>query len=456
MAAAIDPNLLVPPWLREIIGKVYLDKLKVLDSNFGTLDENWIDEYRVYYSKLDANPSAIRLFYGKPKSSSNESKSNSIFGFVNVTPYRGTTKFSEMYLPPPSTLNSNGKKNEVFVTCILPYSKYGYNVQCVPFISPDGVISICLHGSIWILLQHLSVFSKGVVKGLTLPEIQKLASGNYFSDGIGLSFPNKAVRIIKMSDCGVFNLDSTRRIDRPEKRYTEKEMERILYSYIESRLPVVLGVDANKLPWWSKSSKSKNPRYHAIVCIGHTMKRGKIDGYVFHDQSTFPYQILATKQLLKAWKLPESGSDSGKYTMQAVVGVPPAVTIRYEIAEIVASKVFKILKSNKELKRRIGLRPSLIRRAQVEKFLGQNKALEKVKSKINIPSWVWAFFFFYTPSQRIEGKCTGFFMLDATTSMALPPTFAIISIEKTVYLIDKERKSRRFVIEGDELIEKTS
>lgn len=455
---AIDPNDLAPPKLKRIIRKVYLNQIKASNFHLGALDENWVDEYRVYYNTQWLTQYAIRLFYSKPKS-------NSIFGFVNVTPGRKLINFSEMYLPPPPHLSD---EKGAFVTCILPYNKYGYGIKCVPFISPDKVISTCLHGAIWVLLQHFSTFSRRIVRGLTLPEIQKLSSGNYFCDGTGLLFPAIAERIIKMSKCGAFVLDSSSHIDRSKKEYTEKEMEGILYAYVESGLPVILGVDANKLEWWDKSTKSKSVRGHAIICIGHTMKKGKIDGYIFHDQSVLPYQTLSTKKLLKAWKVPrgEKYSLFGKHIMQAIVGVPPNVTVRYEIAQIAASMVVKILKPRKELKKIIGLRPILRSAARVEALLSNQKVLEKIKSMINIPLWNWVFLVIRSPEQRMAKTCSGFFIFDATTlipheikklSARIPVLPAVVALvfEKTVYLVDKERKLRKFVIEGEKLKEIT-
>jgi hypothetical protein len=447
------------PRLKNIIETVYQNSIETWKYERGALDENWVDECDVYYNRF-SSPEAIRVFYREPKS-------ESVFGLVNLTPRRELYEFSEMYFKPPLRF----QKQKRYVTCKLQHSIYGLRIDCVPFIMPDNVVSVCMHGAIWIVLQHLNKLSKGHVKKLTLPEIQKLACGHSFCDGEGLNF-NQAKRIIKMCDCEAVSIDNRRPAYPFKERYTEQDMERILYAHVESALPVILGVDANKLKWWGRVNRREMPGYHAIVCIGHTMKGGKIDGYIFHDESAFPYQILKTKELFKAWKVPTPKlKESGEYffdrrhpVMQAVVGVPPRVKIKYEIAELAAFLAIEGLIKNKELKKRPGLRPVLMSGTEIDAFLKQNN-LQKIKSKMDIPSWSWAFFISSTKIERVSEKYSGLILVDAT-SFPLPDKNAPISdiykmpfgvilriVGDNVYLKDTKGRFRNFVIKNGKLIE---
>jgi hypothetical protein len=297
---------------------------------------------------------------------------------------------------------------------------------------------------------------------MTLPEIQRLGTGHYFCDGAGLRLPATATRIIKMSGGGAFEIANTRNIDSSKKGYTDKEMEGILYAYIESHLPVILGVDANKLEWWKERKKSKES-FHAILCIGHTMKNDKINGYIFHDESAYPYQKLTTAGLLKAWRVPENYSLMKKPIRYAVVGVPPNVTVNYEIARVAASLLVRILESGRKLKNIFGLRPILLSKEQMVAILEKNK-LKEIESIMKLPNWSWVFMILTKSTQRLSGECYGFFIFDATTLiphkvgksepkvLLLPPT-VLVTVGNDIYVVDREGKPRKFIFENGKLTE---
>jgi hypothetical protein len=94
-----------------------------------------------------------------------------------------------------------------------------------------------------------------------------------------------------------------------------------LYAYVESGLPVILGVDTAKLDWWDHYIHS----YHSIVAIGHTMQDNKIDGFIFHDESRLPYQTLKKDDLLEAWC--KNGEEN--HVREMLVAVPPEVNLPF-------------------------------------------------------------------------------------------------------------------------------
>jgi hypothetical protein len=439
-----------PERLKYILTNTFRNRLKQKEVQFGALDENWVDEHRIFYHEFSFKD-AIRVIL--------EDRDGTYSGYVNITPNRKISGFSEVYLSPPKHMRM---KNRAFVTCSLPYNRYGQKeVECVPFITPDSYMSVCMQASIWIALQHLSVLSGGNVKSRSLPDIQNLAKGHHFCDGVGLLFSH-AERILKTSGSGAFLIDNRHGI--LGGRISEEMMERILYAYVESRLPVILGVDANKLPWWEDPREGETPRYHSIVCIGHTMKRGKVDGYIFHDESILPYQKLSSEELFEAWKVPkEKIRESGIVTldldepiMQAVVGVPPSVTIPYEIAELVAMAITDSLQDQRLIPRTIaGLRPSLVTRDALETLFEGNPALLSARQKINLPSWIWIFGISSTRRQRMRGGGVGLIVLDARKNEVTDPRELTVFVmaKNYIYLINKENnRPEEYLIQDDILV----
>jgi len=68
----------------------------------------------------------------------------------------------------------------------------------------------------------------------TIPEIQQLASGRHYADWEGLKL-TAASRILSMSGCNSFYYNSI------DMKLEPEQMVNILYAYIESGLPEIIG-----------------------------------------------------------------------------------------------------------------------------------------------------------------------------------------------------------------------
>ena len=176
-----------------------------------------------------------------------------------------------------------------YVKCLGQHNAYGETVACVPFVMPESIFGMCIHASIWICLKIL--VNQGMINDvLTIPEVQTLASGRPYTDKQGLLFV-QASRLLRMCRTSAFYINNK------EENLTDDEMIMQLYAYVESRLPVIIGVDVANITWW----KTLRHGYHSMVVIGHTLKDNKVDGFIVHDESSLPYQVMTKQELLTAW-----------------------------------------------------------------------------------------------------------------------------------------------------------
>lgn len=302
-------NIETDPFLSKINSSTYNGNLKIQKVIVGAFDRNWIKEYEHFYSKQPfATPYVKRIFLKDGKSK----------GFCHIRSISDSSRLSETYLSPPNHMTA---RNKYYLKCLGKYSEYGHKIKCVPYIMPETVFGMCIHASIWICLKILENMSNGEVKIIDIPKIQTLATGHPFTDKEGLPF-RKTTRMLRMCNTNAFYISNVNQ----NNRFSDDEMLSIIYAYVESGLPVIIGADTKKLPWCGTSESE----YHTIVAIGHTMNNDDVDGFIFHDESFLPYQVLTNQQLLDAWRVPLQHTE-GAIRREAVVAVPPIVNSPYEL-----------------------------------------------------------------------------------------------------------------------------
>lgn len=127
-----------------------------------------------------------------------------------------------------------------------------------------------------------------------------------------------------MNSCEAFIYDNYK------MSLTDDEMKNIVYTYVESGFPVIIGIDVSKASWWD----GNQPDYHSIVLIEHTMndKTGEINGFIVHDESRFPYILVYEDELFRCWDIPDNvkenaGISKNTKIRTAVVGVPPVIGV---------------------------------------------------------------------------------------------------------------------------------
>lgn len=397
------------------------------------MDENWHQEYaHLYNTNPNIKPYVKRLILSH--------------GICNLRPifprdprnHRSlSSNISETYLAPPPNMD---EKNNCFIKCLGNYDAYGTSVTCVPYIMPNPYFGVCIQAAVWICFKILEEKSGRIVSAYSIPKIQEMATGHPFSDSVGLVFPH-VNRIFQMNCCQSFIYNSFR------MNLTDEEMINIIYAYVESKLPVIIGVDVSKLKWWDHA----RPGYHAIVLIGHTIDKrtGKINGFIVHDESKYPYLKISRNELLKAWDIPERNKSSRREKHRvAVVGTPPGVIFGYESA--LEQRVFldflyqRGIIKNKDF----ALWPKLYDRIS---FLRWWKRLEFKQPKFRkfaddrlkktqLSDYVWALRLFESEKKRLERplEFDGLLLVDATKTGKL--LFLTIENQCVLYFSEKDQK----------------
>jgi hypothetical protein len=428
------------PHLDAILTKVYSGNLKLTKIVDGAHDVNWTKEHELFYSEQPkSQPFVKRLFFKDGKKS---------YGFVHLRPVSDCSKVTETYLIPPKEMNNH---NTHFIKCLSKYSEYGENVECVPFIMPETILGMCAHGSIWICLKILENKSTGKTKARNIPFIQTLATGRPFADHDGLFFVQIA-RLLRMCNCNSFYTVNK------EHKLSDEQMLFAIYSYVESGIPVIIGVDVKDLNWWGRTESS----YHSIVVIGHTMNEHGINGFIIHDESTYPYQVLTNDDLLKALHITNDNKKKDR-TREFVVAVPPEVGLSFEIVFkefadgfLPALDALNLIDWNKYNIESV--RPMLVSSKELfqlvldyqhnDVYKGKTIDIDLILSIMRIIEsrpYLWVIFFYQSMMKRSEQTDVGFYIRDATLESDL----------QLIYLKDEKKilyylKGKLTSIEKDE------
>lgn len=389
----------------------------------GACDCNWIKEYELFYNKQpNSKPHVQRLLFNISGKKGKTAKA----GFVNIRPVTDGSEVTETYLIPPKDLSPP----RAYIKCLDTHDIYGEKIVCVPFVMPESIFGMCIHASIWICLKILE--SRGMIDEVpTIPEIQILATGRPYTDKQGLVFV-QASRLLRMCRTNAFYINNR------EDVLNDNAMILQLYAYIESGLPVILGVDTADVKWW----KTTKHTYHSIVAIGHTMKDNKVDGFIMHDESSLPYQVMTKRQLLSAWhkknqKLPES------FIRESLVAVPPEVSLPFHEAYHGFDKMLRTLRAMGVIDGDIDalqFRP-MLKEPNILYFETRNTCLFRALREAGFPKYVWVMYF-YNEGDDLN-KAKGFFVRDAT--MQTEFIFAYVRSKGTaIYQLDSGKTYQRW------------
>jgi hypothetical protein len=246
-----------------------------------------------------------------------------------------------------------------------------------------------------------------------MPEIQVLARGSPYADKEGLIFV-QAARLIRM--CRTSSLYI---INKETPALSDKQMLMELYAYVESGLPVIIGTDVADIPWWDTDHHG----YHSIVAIGHTMKGNRVDGFIFHDESQYPYLVMNNQKLLRAWHVP-GPSDPRDCVREMLVAVPPQVTLPFHEVYHEFEEITNALRERgltEQTTTSLGIQPIL--KESPDLFLGLNtgrRQFMQAMRETGFPKYVWIFNLFQPGSDRKDTKgLKGFFARDATAKSEL-------------------------------------
>ena len=322
-------------------------------------------------------------------------------GFVDLRPVTDGSEISETYLVPPDSL----VQKNIYFKCLRPCDQYGEQVTCTPYIMPESIFGVCIHASMWICLKIL----EGMIeKPLSIPEIQKTAYGSPYTDKQGLPFVQTA-RILRMSRAYSFYINNS------EALLDDDRMLMELYAYVESGLPVIVGVDTRDLAWWNGA---REHGYHSIVAIGHSMKDNMTDGFIFHDESALPYQMLNSSDVLKAWHIPRLLEFSDTTVRELLVAVPPEVSLPFHrvFQQFQAWLLTLIVKGIVNLRdfSNLEFRPILI--PSFFLFVTPKEIMfSALRDLETMPKYLWCIYLFDRGAEKNDLEhAKGFFIRDAT------------------------------------------
>ena len=283
---------------------------------------------------------------------------NDRLGYVDLTPFM---QVCDAFLKPPHWM----RPPTYYVTCAKPYIpettlryKRGEidEINCAPYIKVNSVIGVCAQYAMRMALMILSP------KAPTVPELISEAINTALSGGVEREpdigwHPDEIHHFFEIRGYGVFRYSRSQlRFDNWGHLVSDMRMVpgiENIYAYVESGLPVIIGVRNTKyLPWWGDGDEA-----HALVAIGHTLDgNGRVDGIIVHDESTYPYQIL--KEPLAGGKTLED------VIFEVIAPVPREVMVEYQVARSLATQFF-------DLDEEDIIRPVLIDSNQIKKWLGE-------------------------------------------------------------------------------------
>jgi len=291
---------------------------------------------------------------------------------------------------------------------------------------PETIFGMCIHASIWICLKILE--NHGMIdEALCVPKIQELATGNPYADKQGLIFV-QATRLLRMCRTSAFYV-----INREKPYLSDGEMLMELYAYVESGFPVIIGVDIADLKWWGTRRRG----YHSIVVIGHTMEGNLVNGFIFHDESMLPYQVLKNRELLKAWHKPQRMTRP--VIREMLVAVPSEVSLPFHEVYHEFEQIMSTLYEKKvtgETAGNLTIRP-MLRESPLVFFETKSRLFYRALRDAGFPRYVWVFYLYdQDAKKRSVQEAKGFFVRDATAQTDL--MFVYFKDEKrAVYQVDE-------------------
>lgn len=192
-------------------------------------------------------------------------------GYVVIRPAKSKapTTIGKTFIKPPDTSSDD------YYLCggIAEVNVSGVPLEVIscPFIQQDQLVSACATASLWIMTQALSMKFGGPTA--TTTKLTELATARRLQGG--RPFPSAGLDLEQMSWC-LLNLGYSPVVFEVGERIKKASVaKRIIYTYIESNIPVMVGVliDGGK---------------HAITVVGHGYKKNTKPLKILKDISYYP------------------------------------------------------------------------------------------------------------------------------------------------------------------------
>lgn len=231
-----------------------------LQQNDSSNDE-WIAEYSGLYSKIYPQVPNYVMRLDFLSADPAKCKDYDYYGYVSIRPGPMRTVVESIVVP-PSTKTSGSH----FLLCKgdfeTTYTDHSGNhvtkiiKNACPFVQQDGVIGICAHASIRMLSMILAC-NYHTCRKLTIKDIQDkvtvmpLLEGSHLPS-TGLASFEIVSAIEGMEAAAVLYL-----FEKGRERTRGLSIERVIYPYVESGLPVIVGIETLNAG-------------HSVLVVGHT------------------------------------------------------------------------------------------------------------------------------------------------------------------------------------------
>ncbi len=292
-----------------------LNLLKELNCNaviqqYPVQDPDYSAEYNKYYSKTfsPVDRYCHRFHFFTADTTQEEDclgyidriSNEAYLGFVTIRPIRSSPVATTIIKP-------LGNGHYILSNDKFPVNLAGrrFDVTGTPFMQQDNAVGACAQASIWMALrtqrkrEGLSAYDPAQI---THAATKYLAFGRVLPNRGGLTV-NQIIEAIREAGYSThiinFNEKPGTPLDSDGLCYAKK----CIYSYVESEIPVVLGVYPKKdaghavlaigHAWTNNHNPNqfkKIPINNCTPIIGHAS--GWIDSYIVHNDNTGPYQIF--------------------------------------------------------------------------------------------------------------------------------------------------------------------
>jgi hypothetical protein len=358
------------------------------------IDKDYRDTFSHFHSKRFSTPNSrcLRLhFFDQPitraslKEASlddgkNAALNKSYLGYSVIRPTKPNCIGRTLLTPA-----SRGSASAYASLCREKVSILGTELEIAgfPFISQDSDVTVCAESALWMILRYFSN------RYHLYPEIYPFQVVNLTRDySLGRLVPSGGLYIWQMAE-------ALRSIGRPPLIYTRqvfgKSFEHLLYTYIESGIPVLTGVKGHVVVAYGHRSS-----FTANLPGSETIYSSQFnDAFVINDDNHVPYQLVQ--------RTAGAGAQASKYTFKEILDfiVPmpekvflPAEDFQTVVTAILQSSEFgyKVLSSSLKDSRLV-LRLFLTTGKSFKRCLGGRKmghtVVEDMYRNIPLPHFVW-------------------------------------------------------------------
>jgi len=263
------------------------------------IDKDYRDTFSAYHSKRFSTPSSrcVRLHFfnraiARAELDNPDSIKDNYLGYAVIRPTRPNA-LGRTLLDPSKLQTVTG----TMCLCTEEVSIQGaeFEVRGFPFISQDADVTVCAQSALWMLFRYYSNFLK------TSKEVYPHQICSLVSDySIGRLIPSSGLTLWQMGE-------ACRKMGHPALLYNRKNFkdecpdisfEHLMYTYIESGLPIIAGVPGHAIiAFGHQSDYTKAPPTIEIVPANEPAKFGYSSHYnnalVINDDNTQPYEHLS-------------------------------------------------------------------------------------------------------------------------------------------------------------------